>query len=289
MFPVQGYTKSYPESTYIVECHNAPACLQGSATELTGICAAGYRGFMCGSCQDNFIHNSQLDCVECGSYDTTLIQAFLRISWFVILIYGLSRLNVKITATGDRQYKSFLKQIKMIINHCIVLAAISNIKYNWSELLGDILNAQGYIIMLGSKFIDFGCLVAGSGIEDPEFYYFFKRLLFTLLFPFAMIIFMAFVLSLISCKKGSMNAIRDQMICIVVVTLWLFHPDVCHAVFASLSCVEDDLGRHRLFSDLEIVCWEGQHKSFVTWVTIPAVIVWVIGLPAFFLCMLRSN
>ena len=57
LFPVQGYTKSYPYSTNIVECHNSPACLQGDTTELTGICAPGYSGFMCGSCQDNFIHN----------------------------------------------------------------------------------------------------------------------------------------------------------------------------------------------------------------------------------------
>ena len=81
---------------------------------------------------------------------------------------------------------------------------------------------------------------------------------------------------------------KNKMIGVAVVTFWLFHPDVAHIVFASLSC-SDRGGESRLFNDLDIVCWQGQHASFVSFVSIPAVVLWIFGLPLYFYHVLRNN
>ena len=172
-----------------------------------------------------------------------MIQAALRILWLTILIYGISKLNSRITQTGNHQYGSFLSNLKEIINHCVVLAAISSIKFDWTATLQRILDVQGYIVLLLSRLVAFQCLVAGSeGMHDLEFTPFFKHLLVTALSPLILIAWFVLVMFIVSLTKGSFNAIRDQLICAVIVILWMLHPDICHAVFASFSCIADGTG-----------------------------------------------
>jgi len=180
--------------------------------------------------------------------------------------------------------------LKEIINHCVVLAAISTIKFDWSATLQRILDVQGYIMLLLSRLVAFQCLVAGSeGMHDLDFTPFFKNLLVTVVSPIILIAWFVLVMFIVSLTKGSFNAIRDQLICAIIVILWILHPDICHAVFASFSCIADGNGQSRLFHDLEVVCWEGQHKNFITFVSIPAIIFWVIGIPGYFMYTLRKN
>ena len=81
---------------------------------------------------------------------------------------------------------------------------------------------------------------------------------------------------------------KDKMVGITVVTFWLLHPDIAHAVFASLSCIERG-GESRLFRDLDVACWQGQHQALVALVTVPSICFWIIGVPAYFFHVLRSN
>lgn len=41
--------------------------------------------------------------------------------------------------------------------------------------------------------------------------------------------------------------------------------------------------------DLEIVCWEGQHQALINWVSVPAILIYVIGMPLYFLRVLYLN
>ena len=147
-------------------------------------------------------------------------------------------------------------------------------------------------MLLLSRLVAFQCLVAGSEdvtvdlVNDNPF---FKNLLVTVVSPIILIAWFVLVMFIVSLTKGSFNAIRDQLICSIIVILWIVHPDICHAVFASFSCIADGNGQSRLFHDLEVVCWEGQHKTFVTFVSIPAMIFWVLGVPGYFMYSLRKN
>ena len=140
MYPMAGHYKKVPYGGAVFSCYNQNACLEGSADALTGTCAAGYQGFMCGSCVNMFYKNAQSQCSRCPSYNTAMIQAALRLLWLTVLIYGISKLNLRVTQTGNHQYDSFLSNLKEIINHCVVLAAISTIKFDWSATLQRILD-----------------------------------------------------------------------------------------------------------------------------------------------------
>ena len=90
--------------------------------------------------------------------------------------------------------------------------------------------------------------------------------------------------------KGSftVEGMKDKMVGITVVTFWLLHPDIAHVVFASLSCI-DRAGESRLLRDLDVACWQGQHRLLVGLVSIPSILFWVIGLPSYFFFVLKKN
>ena len=128
---------------------------------------------------------------------------------------------------------------------------------------------------------------------------FFRDLLFAVFSPILMIALL-FLLTTISrclqrtCKRPGTNFAennnkgKDKIVCISVVSFWLFQPDICHILFASLSCTTIQ-GQPRLLNDLDIVCWKGNHQTFINFVTIPGVLVYVIILPAYLFSVVYKN
>jgi len=43
-------------------------------------------------------------------------------------------------------------------------------------------------------------------------------------------------IAIISCVKGSINAIKDKGINVMLFSLWAIYPDMCHQIFAIFSC-----------------------------------------------------
>ena len=127
-----------------------------------------------------------------------------------------------------------------------------------------------------------------SSVEPERLENFFRELLFAVASPLLMIALLQLLLTLSSCFKGKFVLEKDKLVCITVVTLWLFQPDICHILFASFSCIEIE-GKQRLLSDLDIVCWEGNHQIFFNCIIIPGLIIYVLALPAFFCYVVHSQ
>jgi len=181
-----------------------------------------------------------------------------------------------------------------MINHCVILSAISEIRYNWSEFIQTILDVQSAILQLLSQNIRFNCLLMGpDGVDNHDgltLHSFHRSLIFTVLSPFLIVLWLFILLSIVQVMRGSftVEVMKDKMVGITVVTFWLLHPDIAHVVFASLSCI-DRGGESRLFHDLDIKCWQGQHQFIVGFVTVPSICFWIIGVPSYFFYVLRHN
>jgi hypothetical protein len=59
----------------------------------------------------------------------------------------------------NKQFTAYIGLFKLIVNHCVIVSAISNIKYNWSDILGNVMRAQSTIVAYLSKFVEFKCLL----------------------------------------------------------------------------------------------------------------------------------
>jgi len=141
-----------------------------------------------------------------------------------------------------------------------------------------------------SKFNQFNCLLNGTtDLLTPRADDFNNMLLFTVLSPIVFIIWFSIIIYFARCIRGASHTITKLWWNMVIVTFWLTHPDICHYVFASFACINvDDSGKSRLFYDLEVVCWEGNHQWMINVLCIPSIIVFIIGMPAFFAWKLKQ-
>ena len=112
-----------------------------------------------------------------------------------------------------------------------------------------------------------------------------------------MIVVIAFIFLYLFPVHG-INRSKHKAVGMIIMTLWLIYPDICHVIFSSLSCINPAAGSKeptpieavsRLYRDLATECWEGDHLYYIIYITIPGLIFWVIGLPAGLYYCLRAN
>ena len=290
IIPKPGYFRVNPDTAEIVECVNPEACIGGDEVSTYGSCTAGYTGFMCGSCATNWVKSTWEECSECPSITTSVIWAALRLTFFAALVLTICWLLHRISTSHNSQYMSLVSLAKLLINHCVIMAAISDIKYYWSPTLSAVVNVQTLLVSLLSRFINFDCILNGTtdlSADNSDSFY--RHLVFTILLPPLSIIGFTVLFGLYQICRASKHSLGDQFICMTVVTYWLLLPQICHAVFKSISCVEMGDGESRLSSDMEIVCWEGTHRQIVNLVSLPASVFYLILIPIFFLYKLKSD
>lgn len=91
--PRPGYYRSSPTSDQILECYNPESCIGGNQTNVQGLCAPGYTGFMCGGCELNRVKFNWETCTECPSYNTTLIWVSMRVALITVVILLICKLQ----------------------------------------------------------------------------------------------------------------------------------------------------------------------------------------------------
>ena len=64
------------------------------------------------------------------------------------------------------------------------------------------------------------------------------------------------------------NRSKHKAVGMIIMTLWLIYPDICHVIFSSLSCINpaghtkeptEIESVSRLYRDLATECWVGDH------------------------------
>lgn len=74
----------------------------------------------------------------------------------------------------------------------------------------------------------------------------------------------------------------------ILVAFFLIYPNMINTIFVSFSCekIDDTL---YLEIDMSEECWTGDHSFYVMCVSIPALIIWGIGMPAYAMVRLRGH
>lgn len=93
---------------------------------------AGYQGIVCGDCQANYSKTKQFTCGSCPDRTRNMIQTILILVAYV----GYVSFLVKSTlASADKQKPVHSVYLKILTNHMQILGAISNIDYQWPEVI----------------------------------------------------------------------------------------------------------------------------------------------------------
>jgi len=155
LIPKPGYFRSDNESEEIVECYNKQACLGGNETNPVGICAPGYAGRLCSTCEDNYYKKSWVECAECPDYHITVLAFLLRVIWLTVLVFTIAHFIQSVVLTGNGHQQVLISQIKLLINHCVILIAIDAIRYNWTATVEQGLRWQTQLSKQIARNMDF--------------------------------------------------------------------------------------------------------------------------------------
>ena len=139
--PKPGYFRMSNITEDFYECANPLACAGGNEFEQTGLCALGYRGFLCNTCDSGYSKNRWDTCLACPLLNTSMILGIFQLAWTTFIILGMCNLVNVIATTDNKNIPPFVGLFKGLINHCVIFAAIGKIKCNWSEKLRPILLA----------------------------------------------------------------------------------------------------------------------------------------------------
>lgn len=77
LFPDDGFQRSDNMSDIIMSCYNPDHCLEGNETSPTGNCGVGYKGFLCGTCKDNFVKGLLERCESCWHWLISIVVFLL--------------------------------------------------------------------------------------------------------------------------------------------------------------------------------------------------------------------
>lgn len=76
-----------------------------------------------------------------------------------------------------------------------------------------------------------------------------------------------------------------RSIATLVIALFLVHPSIAQTMFYNFKCIEIDQEK-RVMDDMQVICWNHQHKFFSYFVAVPSIVVWGLGIPFFALILL---
>ena len=75
----------------------------------------------------------------------------------------------------------------------------------------------------------------------------------------------------------------------VIVVLFLVHPDIAKSMFLTFNCIKID-DEYRMKENVSSVCYKDEHLFFILSLVVPAIVLWVIGIPIFaFIVMVRNR
>ena len=118
---------------------------------------------------------------------------------------------------------------------------------------------------------------------------FYMNLIIVAILPLVIILASSLIFGLLGWLNASViyNLTIINPACILV-AFFLIHSNIIRVIFISFSCTEIDDTMY-LEIDMSEECWTGDHLMIVSTVSIPALILWGIGMPACAIVMLHRK
>jgi hypothetical protein len=259
------------------------ACLSDSAC-IDGACATGYRGALCGVCQEGYGRSGRFDCKKCPDAALNRLYLALGIIAMILVIAMLTRMTLISTANNSPRTNSIL--LKILLSAVQLNSLAARFDFKWPSVVQGWLNAQDFVGSASSSFLSVDCFLTDAG-QSPFYtkaivYLFLPLILITA----ALIFWISWTYhksrQLVSQPGGGSRStlwrsmwIEYASTCVVI--LFLLHPDLTLQGFNIFACkkvgVSDD--SYYLLSDLSRQCYTGNHFKWIFLVAVPMLAIWV--------------
>eukprot|EP00948_MAST-09A_sp_MAST-9A-sp1_P000319 g319.t1 len=261
---LHGYFKV--DNLTFVRCQVTENCIEQSAESET--CPKGYRGFMCLKCEKNYIRQGN-ECNVCGSLGGQIFIAGLAILagilMFMYLIYKTIRGRGHPKDDQSGIIKIALRQFQLI-------GIISKFPLSWTSEVQGMFTILGTVSNAGSDVFSLECFMESSYAMKAG-----ANLILPLLVLF---FFWTLILSLCSYGSFGKEVCHRYLVLSSIVILMTLHPTLVKQVLDFFQCTQPVSGTSYLISDVDVKCGSTQHTFLLLSMAIPALVIYIIGIPA---------
>jgi len=288
MVPRAGYWRARADTEVFYKCLYVSACT-GSPTppnslSLTGDCATGYTGNLCESCQNGYSRSSKYECARCPDQDINTVR-LVFIALAVAILVGIMVSTTIKSAVRTKSLSSIYIKILMNYLQIVILAASFNLA--WPEQVLQLFSAQESAGSFTEQAFSVDCFLAPSDSANADIVVF-RKLIVMAVLPVFLAAVSCVIWVCIQCYKRYDNFPRDSLIATMVILLFLAHPTLTKYLFNIFTCMDID-GKMYLLQQLDVKCWDYTHVFYIVTCAMPAIILWVLGVPALCLAYLVKN
>ncbi|CAG9321988.1 unnamed protein product [Blepharisma stoltei] len=289
MVPKPGYWRSDMLSTRFWHCPYSEACIGSDLQNISysGKCLEGYTGNLCQSCKEGYSKIMKNQCAKCQSLYILIIKTsgiglgFLALCW----------LMVKMSKNSAYKPKSLSSiYIKIFINYIQLIALTTTFSLSWPSYVKQLFSVQNNASFISDQIFSFDCLLYyNEDLKGDKTIIFYQKLVVMALLPISIPIASAICWSLISLCKRTFALFMKNIVTTSIIVAFLVHPSLIKYYFSSFDCTTLDYGEVWLVDDLSLKCWDKQHVYYTTAVSLPAIILWGIGIPTTCLFLIIKN
>jgi hypothetical protein len=164
---------------------------------------------------------------------------------------------------------------KIILNFLQIVSLASSLPLQWPQEISDMFDAFETVSSAGTTLLVPDCEL--SHLDTAQAFYY-KQIFFTFVLPIIVILCVV-VWSVLGCLcKKRMRHHKDYMVLSIVMLSFLLYPTLVKLTLSMLRCPK--IGNQLyLMASLEEPCFVGEHLQHTMMLTIPQIILYVLGLP----------
>jgi hypothetical protein len=191
------------------------------------------------------------------------------------MIFGTSILiYLEITSESSADETSDTVK-KIILNFLQIVSLAGSLPLQWPEGVQNMFESFDTMSSAGTTLLIPDCEL--SHLDAAQAFYS-KQIFYTFLLPMVVIICVA-VWSVLGCMcKKKLKHQKDYMILSIVMLSFLLYPTLVKLTLSMLRCPKIGLQWY-LMASLQEPCFKGEHLQYVLMLTVPQIILYVLGLP----------
>jgi hypothetical protein len=252
-----------------------PATLKHNAS-----CSRPYRNdsILCFACAPGFSHTGlgeRCDACPDETSNTVIGVAGICLGFIGLAVY----VRMTVSKAGSTSEFSGVKSISLSFFQ--VLSLLSNFPIAWPALFLSMFRVGGVVTLMGQHLVNVKCMY--PLITEAEVFYN-VRIFWACVPPF-LVVGVVLVWWLVS-KFVVVDKLQAKMKASIVAMTYITWTGLCSTTFAMFACREV-CEKTVLRADLNEQCFEGRHLTYVLFLGVPMLIVYVIGMPAMALVLIK--
>ena len=229
---------------------------------------------LCATCAPNYKRTgSGSECQICPSSSEN--KAWLGLGFFILIIGSIIMIYMEISSETSKDDTADAVK-KILLNFLQIVSLAAGLPLQWPKPVNDMFETFGTASSAGTTLLIPDCELSHLRAADA---FYLKQWFFTFLLPMIVVVcIFVWTCLYICCHKKFKNHTKDYTILSIVLLVFLCYPTIIKSTFSMLRCpwVNNQM---YLMADMQEKCFEGAHLKYLLMLSIPQIILYIIGLP----------